>query len=312
MNNNQTLNMKNIEAYYDLFDKGCMKLVEKGNKKNYLDAFLSFASFINKEEINSMGLDNRTINSIQTTMNHIFDLELLNEEVREALMLLVIKGLKHSSMALDYITPDIIVYLYTHIIKSIYQDKEITIVDCNPEMGFLDNGIINNLDQSIELFGLTNDEKCANVCTAITNLCMNEATYYLVNPLDEKISISSNCALINNLEDPYDTILKYSKLSEYCICLIDNDFFVKEKAQEFKKKFKGTMLGLIVLPSNLFKEGKEKSILILCTKALTNYNLSIIQLPNLNEQEKLSKTIANMNEWLENISFKNVYNEEDL
>ena len=49
-----------------------------------------------------------------------------NEEVREALMLIVIKGLKHSGIKLDYITPDIIVYLYSlkitqQVVAKIYE-----------------------------------------------------------------------------------------------------------------------------------------------------------------------------------------------
>lgn len=309
---NRELNIKNIDAIYDLFDKACMKLVEKGNKKNYLDAFVAFSKFLNDDELDTKGIDNRTINSLRKIIDDIYNIECLNEEVREALMLIIIKGLKHSNMPLDYITPDIIVYLYSHIINSLYGDGDITILDVNSECGVLANGIINNLENDIEYIGLNSDEKLSEVFSALSNDCMNEVSIYYSDCINKDINFSSNVTIINNYDKTKEAILKYSSLSEYIIALIDNDFFTKEENQTFKNDFKGTMLGLIVLPSEMFKEGKEKSILICSNKFLNKFDCSIIKLPSLNDSERLSKVITQMNNWLSNISFKNIYNDSDL
>ena len=69
------------------------------------------------------------------------------------------------------------------------------------------------------------------------------------------------------------------------------------------------MLGLICLPENLFKEGKGKSILLMSKKVLSNYDISVIQIPDLNDREKFASVLKQMNYWLKNISYKNIYND---
>lgn len=312
--NNREISIKNINAYNELFDKGCMIVVEKGNKKNYLDAFIAFSEYLNEETIDTFGLDNRSINSLNKVMDKIYSLDILNEEVREALVLNIVKGLKHSDLPLEFVTPDLLVYLYSHIISMLFGDEPITIVETNVGMGILMNGLINNLDNEIEYVGLSNNEKAIKVASSLTNLCMNEARLFLNDPMDDNIKISSNICLIDNMikleKDKYsiyDYILKYNELSDYTLALIDNDFF--NNSSEFKLRFKGTMLGLICLPENLFKEGKGKSILLMSKKVLSNYDISVIQIPDLNDREKFASVLKQMNYWLKNISYKNIYND---
>lgn len=308
------LNNKNINAYNELFDKGCMILVEKGNKKNYLDAFIALSEYICEKNVDTFGLDNRAINSLNNVIDKIYNLDILNEEVREALILNIVKGLKHSDLPLEYATPDVLVYLYSNIINNLFGEEPVTILETNVGMGILMNGLINNLDNDVEYVGLSKDEKTIKVASSLTNLCMNEARLYNNDPMDENIKISSNVCIIDDIINDksenkysiYDYILKYNELSDYCVALIDNDFF---NNNEFKLRFKGTMLGLICLPEKLFKEGKAKSILVMSKKVLSNYDVMVIQIPDFNDREKLARVLSGMNNWLKNISYKNIYND---
>ena len=210
-------------------------------------------------------------------------------------------------------------YLYSNIISNLFGEEPVTILETNVGMGILMNGLINNLDNEVEYVGISKNERAIKVASSLTNLCMNEARLFNNDPMDENIKISANVCLIDNmmkLESSidnseckysiYDYILKYNELSDYTLALIDNDFFSNN---EFKLKFKGTMLGLICLPEKLFKEGKAKSILVMSNKILNNYDISVIQIPDFNDREKLVRVLNGMNNWLKNISYKNIYND---
>ena len=57
----------------------------------------------------------------------------------------------------------------------------------------------------------------------------------------------------------------------------------KEQINDFKKKFTGTLLGLIVLPQSLFnKEHIGKSLLIGSSKKINNFEMMIMQLSDIN------------------------------
>lgn len=303
MNNNiNQIQMKNIESYYDIFDKACMLLVEKVNTRtNYLEAFIRFAKDIDNGYINSQGLENKDIKKLESLMNQIFDLEILNEEVRQALVLIIVKGLKHAKLSLGYVTPDMISYLFSYIISNLYKNQKVKILDLDVGCGNLINAIANELEQDNEYYGISSDEIIIQVASSFCNLCGNEASLYLNDLMDKSLNVYSNiCISDKNLS--YDAILKYNELSEYMLLLIDNDFFSKEESNKFKKEFNGTMLGLIVLPNDLFKQNIGKSILLLTSKEISNYDMAVFNLPSFRESDKLRSVLNKLSNWIDNIN----------
>ena len=325
MNNNfeklESLDMKNIESYYDIYDKACMMIVNKTKYKKYLDAFYLFGNLLNDSYINTNGIDEKVLKKLDEYILKISELKINNEEVRQAVMLLLVKGLKHSNMNLSYIAPDILPFLYSYIIDRLYNEyEEVSLIDVNVGLGIIGNGLINESKKSIEYTGLSNDEFEINISKVVFDLCMNEANLLVMDPLDKRLD--NYCASVGliynymNQKDNYNLITKYNKLCDYTISLISEDFFSKEEALNFKKEFKGTILGLIILPDDLFMSNKKMNILISAkTTNLTNYDLSILSLPSLNDLKdysKLTNLTDKLNKWLESISFKNIYNEKEL
>ena len=86
------------------------------------------------------------------------------------------------------------------------------------------------------------------------------------------------------------------------IYLIENDFFNKEQINDFKSKFKGTLLGLIVLPNGLFNKNHiGKSILVGSPLQLKNFDMMVMQMASINEQEKFYNNINEIQEWIKKI-----------
>ena len=75
MNNQEVLenkiNMKNIDAYYDLYDKACLFLVEHANL-NYLQAFLRIYNDIKDANTSSKSLSEKEVDTKIKSLHHIF------------------------------------------------------------------------------------------------------------------------------------------------------------------------------------------------------------------------------------------------
>ena len=107
------INAKNIDIFYDLIDEACMIYYSELHL-DYLNAFVEVADdIINQDD--DFNLSDESIEKLNEIYNKIYDLQLLNEEIRLGITLLLIKGLKHKNAPLDIVTPDTIGYLYTFI-----------------------------------------------------------------------------------------------------------------------------------------------------------------------------------------------------
>ena len=69
-----------------------------------------------------------------------------------------------------------------------------------------------------------------------------------------------------------------------------------------KTNFKGTLLGLIVLPKELFNENHiGKSLLIGSPRQFKNFEMMIMQLSNINNKNKFYEDINEIQEWIKKI-----------
>ena len=79
-------------------------------------------------------------------------------------------------------------------------------------------------------------------------------------------------------------------------------FFSKEQMNDFKSKFDGTLLGLIVLPQSLFnKEHIGKSLLIGSKKQFKNFEMMIMQLADINNKDKFYNDLQEIQQWIKKI-----------
>ncbi len=315
--NTKELNIKNIDAYYDLFDQACM-IIYDSTKQDYLSCFLRVYNDIYYDSLDTKGIDEEKIEELKKLEDDIVNFYALNEEIRQALLLLLIKGYKHANMNLDAITPDNVSLLFAYIIKKMYEDtnKKVSITDLMIGSGNLINVIANNTNLDLDLTGIEIDNKMANISKAYSDLQGNEIRIYnnscLALPIRSNVIIGDLEA--NNKDEaylPYELILKLvddireidNPFDTRMIFLIDNDFFNHKGIEEFKLQFAGTLMALIVLPEDMF-QGVGKSILIISPRKLKNYQTLVSSIPSFKEEKNLMAKLADIGEWVKE-TYKN-------
>ena len=307
--------IKRIDKYFDLFDLACNLLYDKLGIK-YLDAFLRIYQDISNAEIDSKGLDDKDIEKLSKIEDEIANFYALNEEIREALLLVLIRGFKHENMNLDSITPDFVCMIFAYLVKNAFfgKTKRVSILDCNLGSANLLNVIANNTNLDLDLIGIEIDPKMANIARAVSNLQGNDIRIYLNNCLDLDICADLVISDLESKEDdkffqPYPIIInlvnsaKEKKMNNSLfLFLIDNDFFQRKGIEVFRKEFMGTMMGLLVLPDDILKDkNKGKSILVISPNKYKNYQTLAVNIPSVKEEKKLQDTLYSVGKWLKNI-----------
>lgn len=305
--------MNVVDEFYDVIDESCMLLNEKLHL-NYLDCLIRVGNDI-LYEINDSKLDEEDLKKIESNYKKIESLVITNEDVRQAMQLLIIKAMKHINMNLEIMTPDYINYIIGHIInmycKSDNKKDNIDIIDVEVGTGNLINAVANFVEKETNLIGVENNKLLIDVCRINTELQNNEIILYFQDTLTkimDKVDIAIGdleATEKDNKYYPYEIILNYLpniKDDGLFIYLIENDFFNKKQLLDFKQKFKGTFLGLIVLPNNLFNEKHiGKSLLIGSSKEIHNFEMMIMQLSELNKKEKFLQDLKEIEQWIKKI-----------
>lgn len=302
--------MNVVDEFYDVIDECCMLLNDKLHL-NYLDCLIRVGNDI-LYEINDSKLEEEDYKFLELKYQKIQEISITNEEVRQAMQLLIIKALKHINMKLEIMTPDYINYIIGYLINKYYDNNNVlTILDSEVGTGNLINAVANFVNNETNLIGVENNKILIDICKTNSELQNNEIVLYFQDTLTkimDKVDV-----VIGDLEAyekdnkyyPYEIILNYSSNINddgLFIYLIENDFFNKKQLTDFKTKFNGTFLGLIVLPNNLFNEKHiGKSLLIGSPKKIKNLEMMIIQLSELNNKEKFLKNLQEIEQWIKKI-----------
>lgn len=307
------INNKKVSLFYDLIDKACMVYYNELGK-DYLEGLIQVSFDLDSEEIDfNDKLSKKAIDKLLKYYDEINNNDFLNEEVRLALELIIVKGFKHRNILLDFMTPDAINYIFVHIIKSIIENtniacKDFTILDTCLGTSNLLLTILNNIDMDISGVGIENDELMTHLAKAFSNLLNNEIIINYNNALDD---INTICDIVigdfGEVTDIYKIIEKRIdnlKDNGYFIYLVNNDFF-KNASNEFRNNIKetSTIFGMIVLPSKFTnKEHIGKSIIIGKKSVLNSYDMGIIQMKEELSQENLIDTFNKIEKLIKNIN----------
>lgn len=296
---------KNVDLFYDLVDSACMVLYDE-LKLDYISALSRVSKDLN-EGIDEKMLSAESTASLEKIYEDISNHNFLNEEIRLALGLLIVKGLKHLNYPLGFITPDFVNYLFAYIINMMAH-KDFRIMDVTLKTGNLLFTISNFVNYECELIGIENDElmlKIARLSSEFLNTELKiyynkllednyEQVDFIVGELDSKRE--------NDVFLPYAIINKYlSNLCEdaFFLFLVDNDFFSQKEIATFKKDFSCTLCGLIVLPEGLFRNNHVgKSILIGTKATLRQFEMLVINFPDYNNRDEMKKMIDEIKKWI--------------
>ena len=296
---------KNVEIFYDLIDEACMEYFYDLHM-DYLEAFCKVATDV-LEKFDDSRLSDDAIVKLTGIYEKIFDLSLLNEEIRLALVLVIVKGLKHRNMSLDVALPDTISYIMAFIVHNLFNNEKISIIDTALGIGSLSLTLLNNLEKEITLAGVEKEEIFANVSKAASDYLYHEIKIYCQDFAGEIFDVADLViGDLDRVENPYELILeRLDNIKEdgKFIYLINNDFFSKcqDGFREALTK-EATLTGLIVLPNNMTKDNHVgKSILIGTKKVLDDFHMGILKVESLDEKHvnDVFKNIKTMIEQME-------------
>ncbi len=299
------INSQNVEIFYDLIDEACMEYYYDIHM-DYLDAFCKVSEDI-LENFDIVNLTEDAINKLQDIYEKIFALNLLNEEIRLALVLIIVKGLKHRGLQLDVVLPDTVSYMIAYIIKMMFKDEPIKMIDTCLGIGSLALTICNNLENEIVLAGIEKEHLYAKISKAISDFLYCETKIYCQ---DYNMEIFDVCDVVigdlDRVDNPYELILERLdniKDGGKFVYIINNDFFNKHQ-EGFKEALskEATLTGLIVLPDSLTQDGHVgKSILIGTKSVLSNFHMGILKVESLDKDHinDVFKNIKSMIEQME-------------
>ncbi|MDD3191857.1 MAG: hypothetical protein PHP41_03805 [Bacilli bacterium] len=296
---------KQIDIFYDLYDKACLFYHHK-LQLDYLSCIIRVGTDLTRS-LNDTGLELEDMEELEFLYDQFSLHRFTNEEVRIAMELIVIKGLKdNGSYVLDLMTPDAIGYLFAFLISKMASNHA-TVLDVCTKTGNLISTIHNFTTQEFTLYGIESDPLLVELTKVVCDLQNTQITIFqnsCMDPLPIQADfIIGDLGKINQQTEmvPQQIILHFlENLNDkgFFIYLIDNDFFNREGAGSFKTSLQGSLLGLIVLPDTMFQDNSVgKSILIGSKYQTPEGELCMINMPSLTDSERLNHMIQQVEEW---------------
>ena len=308
-----------IDLFYDYIDKACMLIYDE-IKTDYLQLLLRVSNDI-ANGINTTNLSEEVVDQLEAIYDKVLTTEIYKDEVRVAFELLLVKAFKHIDRSIELMTPDAIGYLLAYIVRYL-ANEESTIIDTALGTANLLQTISNNTYPEMHLVGIENDQMLVDVSVASSNLQDNDLKVYyqdVLTPIFEKARI-----VIGDLDCSDYDVNGYSKLLEkgvkylpyltiyerlnnienegYFIYIINSDFFNQEGVDEFRSELTkvATLVGLILLPDEMFLGNTKKCILIGKKEVMNQYQMAILNIASLTGEE-LTKTYSKITKMIEQI-----------
>lgn len=299
---------ENYDYIYDVIDEACMLLYEEIGI-NYLDALIRVSKDI-LEQIDDTKLDMDALAKLELIYEKLNDRTFSNEDIRLAYNLLIIKALKHARLSLDMIIPDSIGLVFANIIRKYYGDDYINMLEIGAKCANLTNTIANFLENDITCFAQEDDLKLAELARLASNMQDRDIIVYnnkITDPLEVNVDV-----VIGHLESkkendeyiPYKAIAKLMRYLEedgLFIFLIDNDFFSYPDLANFRSRFTGTLLGLLILPETMFKGTITKSILIGSKKQINDFEMLVVNMPSFSDAVRLNEEMIRIEDWVKDL-----------
>jgi len=275
--------MKNVDLIFDILDEAAL-IYYDNLKLDYLTALTEINKNLNFDEYDTK-LSDEVIKKLEELYKPFMENNFLNEEIRLALELYTVKGLKHNNYPPATMIPDFINYLYVLIIKKLF-DYGISLLDTNLGTANLLATINNHFDYELNLVGIEEDPLLLNYASAFMSLQQIPIKIYYQNILtkildvvdvvvgefrsfviDDDLKIDNELYKQNIRYFPYLVIasrLENIRDDGYFIHIVDNDFFKHQDFSTFNNYLQkyGYIAGIIMLPKEVVKKEIGKSIII--------------------------------------------------
>ena len=323
------LRPKIIEQLFDIVDETTMTLAAE-LQTGYLHGMIESCQNITSREIRqNLGADSKDL--LQKNYDVLEELGFAQEEVRKALQLAVLKGLKADKVANAAMTPDSIAfmagYVLSKFIKSIDGKR---VGDLTVGTGNFLTAILNQLPGAADaVYGVDPDPDLIRIAYVLADMQEHSIQFYqqsslgplFIDPLDAIVSdlpigsateeeltgteLSLAAQGIDYL--PHLLIenhLNYLKPGGYGLYVIPNNLFERDPQGIFHKFLTKNVhiQALLQLPSSLFQAAEEEKSLFVIQKKGPDVRpvpeVLIARLPRFTDQEKISRMLGRIEDWV--------------
>ena len=277
-----------IENLYDVIDESAMLLVEHGNLR-YLEALCATSANFMVADVRQE-VDTEIKIKLFSLGKQLSEIEFEAEEVRKALQLALLKGMKADYVPLDEMTPDGVALIIGHLIsKLVPAFRRISLADFTCGTSNLLTAVLNTLGETpAAIYAVDVSDKMLELSKMMVDMqdyhvefFSQSSTHQMAVPKVDVIigdlptkgletaAVHSLLAAAGCRYLPYLLIenhLNYLVEDGYAIYVIGNDFFSQEYVAKFHEILTETaVLGMLLqLPESLFKDlSKQKSILVI-------------------------------------------------
>ncbi|WP_078430128.1 class I SAM-dependent methyltransferase [Alkalihalobacterium alkalinitrilicum] len=320
----------NIEKLFVAIDESA-ELLKEELDITYLEALADAGENLFQGEV-VQEISSATKKQLESRLAQI-DFEVLHkEEVRKALQLAVLKGMKEATQPNHALTPDTVAIFISYLVNKITSKKEeVTIGDPAVGTGNLLTAVLNGLQKKkVKSYGLEADETLLHLAFVSANLQEQQIELYHQDSI-RPLSLAPVDVILSDLPVGYypneeiafqyelkakegrsfvhhlmiEKSVELTKENGYLIFLIPNFLFESDQAPALNAylKEKTIILGLLQLPQTMFKNAQHgKSILILQKKgdeAVQPRQALLADMPSFSRQDALADMLKQIDRWFE-------------
>ena len=300
---------ENITAVFNYLDR-LSESYSKTLNKSYLEGLKEALNYLLDDVVSFE--NTQLLKHFETEKAEILDQNYPKETIRKSIQLALLRGFKYDRITNAQMTPDSIGIFLSYLVKKLYNQENIKVLDPLIGTGNLIAAMSNHLESTVSVHGIDDDplmcDLARNMFDALEidhqifhqdTLTFNHALYDLLVTDFPPKSVSQKSGYL-----PYYTIahhLEHLQVGQYFIAIIENDFFDQKEHITFRKILdeKAHLFGIIKLDESLFKT-HPKSILILKKKADPKEKINdflIVDLPSFSDREAFNKALYKMEQW---------------
>lgn len=254
------------------------------------------------------------------------------EEIRKAIQLASLKGMKEATQQQHYVTPDTVALFIGYLSEKLTKkQKDIRLLDPAAGTGSLLTAVRNRLENAGAIFGSEVDATLIKIAVMSANLQKTEAQFFHQDSL-APLPLETVDLIVSDLPVGFypddiqardyqlrkeeghsfshhlfiEQSLRYAKEGAFLLFVIPNFLFESDGAVELNRFLKenADIIGLVQLPESLFKaEENAKSIFVIRKKGKHTKvpkQALLVRLPSFKNARAVDDILTQINEWFEN------------
>ena len=308
-----------------------------------MDNFEQIFGFINgraEELVESQEVDylDGLLQTLEDTLDGKYEWQvegMTKEDMRKAIQIAILKGMRKSSQPNHQMTPDTLGILVGYFVEQFFEKEMangvISVLDPALGTGNLLMTVMNAMDGKINATGVEVDELLIRLAAATADLVEQPVTLFrqdsleklLVDPVDaivcdlpvgfypnEEVALDYELCAAEGLSYAHhlfiEQSLNYTKEGGYAFLLTPANLFESEQASQLHKYLKGHawIQAVIQLPENMFSSrAHEKSIVILqkqSSQLKAPREVLLAKVPNMSNKQALAMFFEKVQMWKEN------------